>query len=206
MILWFSAHDYTRGLEANLLAELIGLLVGIGATYLIVDRVVARRLKARQRPLLARFKRSAVACASLLAFGWALRLGLGGLHDGAERDPDLVSRALDAVSKFAADPAGLLTEIRRYHQNAAFSIAKETVDTVAMLSAAADRLDQILEGHLDVLSDLADLEDTALVIAQSLKERIDDGIREPMEIALMGLSRVAFQKAVSLRNRLEDIA
>lgn len=200
MILWFSAHDYTHGLEPNLVAEFAGLLVSLAVTYLIVDRVVRDRLRANQMPLRGRFKDGVHGAASLLHFSWSVVLGVVSADELRSGSYDsLESRVEGEISD--ASPESLVQRIRAQDRDGVLLLGKYTVANVKKISDLADRFAGLVGQDVKLHGLIADVEDSAREVALAMEGRsasADPGFIDLVDAGIVGLSRATWQRARAL--------
>ena len=200
MLLWSSIDDYTRGLESNLVAEMVGLIVGVAITYLIVDRIVQSRLRSQNRPLLKRLRERIDYAVAMMAYSWGIVLGVAGTDDAVEASRgSLIAEISSRLDSHSAE--SLAGEMRVRDPEGPLLLGTFTLENANRVIMLSDRLSHITatDGTLEGL--LTDLDGVVEDIAIAVRHwgRIDSASVPAAETGLVELCRGAFTKGLSLK-------
>ena len=119
MILWWTVHDYTSGLASNLLAEMCGLVASIIVTYLILDRILDRRFKAHNKPLLRRLRDQIDYAVSMMSFSWSMAIGEARHEDAIEAAHGSMVHPVRERLAPSGDSSELLAQMRGHGEQGA---------------------------------------------------------------------------------------
>jgi hypothetical protein len=201
ILLWSSFSDYTNGLESNLVAEMVGLVVSVVVTYLIVDRIVQGRLEAQNRPLLARLRARIDYSVAMMAFSWGVVLGVAHPADAATASQGAFVPEIDRRINAHSSASELADEVRSRHAEAPLLIGTFTVENVARVITLSDRLSHVTSNDITLESLLTDLDAVVEDIDIAVRHwgRIEAVALPGSEVDLVELSRAAFNKALALK-------
>lgn len=197
ILLWSSFSDYTNGLES----EMVGLVASVVVTYLIVDRIVQGRLKAQNRPLLARLRGRIDYAVAMMAFSWGVVLGVAQPADAATASQGAFIPEIDRRINAHGGASSLAAEVRSRDAQAPLLIGTFTVENAEKVITLSDRLSHITATDIkleDLLTDLdAVVEDIDIAVRHW--GRIETAELATSEVDLVELCRNAFNKAVALK-------
>lgn len=202
MLLWASIDDYQRGLESNLVAEFVGLIAGIAVTYFIVDRVVSARLKAHNKPLLHRLRDGIEYAVAMMAYSWAVALGVARAEDAATASRgSFVAPMEERICAPPGSSQSVLDQLRTASSDAPLLIATLTVENGTRISSLAERLASVVATDLALQEQLADLDSIVADLELSVRHwaRIEESAVRESEATIVDRACDAFRKALALR-------
>lgn len=196
-----TAGSLTDGLASNLIAEFIGLVTGLIITYLIIDRVVQRRLRAHNRPLLRRLRERIEHSESMLSFSWAVALGAAGVAELVDADPAKLRRDVrQRLDPLKESTDRLTVQMKGADPAAPLVLAGFTIESASGITILADRFSQAIAADFELQEKIADLENLARnieVIVRHWKQIAPDKIAES-ETRLVDLCRQVLARTHAL--------
>lgn len=207
---------WTDGLQSNLLAEMIGLVCSIIATYLILDRLIERNRKRHFAPLMRTLHRAVGQNLVAIAHLWAFSLGKANgrdLQDALRRElhtvvDDLTGRVEEEMHLLENSEGERARFIGR--TNAADELAKETFEDVRGIGDVANRVSQVVFEDIKLEQMLADLaaDARALDHVRSFGEYLARGGTEtdqaPLDLMVV-LSLRCYRRAQTIWKYMETL-
>jgi hypothetical protein len=205
---------WTDGLPSNLLAEFVGLICSIIATYLILNRLIARNRRRQYLPLKLALRRAAGQNVGAIALLWAFEAGrvtaedveqalVEGRLERIRGHIDLTEDLIDELEHSAAARADFLGTRSRAEVS---EIARETFEDVTAIGEIASRVAPMVYEEIDLERLLAELEADALTLdhARSFVEYLSmsESREAPLDM-LMVLAIRTYRGAQRVWNYLE---
>lgn len=206
---------WTDGLPSNLLAEFVGLMTGITATYLVLDRLIERNRRRHFKPLLALLERAVGQHLAALAHLWAFVLGKANGEDLAAALEQEVPEAVRGLqARIEADLRALEAspELRLQFISLArtepVEIARETCEDIAGINDVADRVSPAILEDIQLERMLAELaaDARALDHVRSFAEylsNVDQSQDAPMDL-LLSLSLRCYRRTQDVWKYMQD--
>ncbi len=205
MMLWASWRDYTDGLEPNLVAEFAGLLASVVVTYVIVSRIVQRRLRSQNRPLLVRLRERIDYAVGMMAFSWGVVLGMANASDAVDASrgaiTDEVRRRLES-----SDGRGLVAEMRSRFSDGPQMLGTFMLENADRVVAFSDRVSHVTAEDIGFEERLADFNEVVEDIAIAVRHwhRIEGDSITEAEVGLAELCKGAFVRALELKRYADE--
>lgn len=198
-------NAWWESFASNLLAETVGLVVGLIVTYIIVDWVVKNRLENQESPLRSRFSTGTRASVALLHFSWAMVLGLVTPAELASGQYALLAERVRSQI-VGQPPESLIQRIRSNDLEGVELLAKYTVANVEKITRLADRFAAVISRDVQLVGMVADVEDGAREVALALQGRgasTDITFLDLVDAGIVALARTTWEQACTLDAHIE---
>jgi hypothetical protein len=160
------------GIQSNLLAELIGLIASIIATYLIVDKIIDANRRRHHRPLRELLRRVTGQSLAAISHFWAYQMGLVTVRDlqaAIEAElADRVSGYTDIIETrlFALDGAAERQRFCEQHEpRVIMEIARQTIEDFGAIAYVSAQVQEVVQEDERLESLIANLEAATRTLA-----------------------------------------